>query len=54
LKALVYLHKKKVMHRDFRAESILLLPDGQVWITDLGFDDKLMLPPDEQIVVNKR
>eukprot|EP01102_Stenamoeba_stenopodia_P015012 TRINITY_DN5075_c0_g1_i3.p2 TRINITY_DN5075_c0_g1~~TRINITY_DN5075_c0_g1_i3.p2 ORF type:complete len:515 (+),score=106.42 TRINITY_DN5075_c0_g1_i3:179-1546(+) len=54
LKALVYLHKKKVMHRDLRAESILLLPDGQVWITDLGFDDKLMLPADEQIVVNRR
>jgi tetratricopeptide (TPR) repeat protein len=54
LKALVYLHRKGLMYRDLRMESIMLHPDGNVWIADLGFNVELAYASDEQWIINQR
>ncbi|KOB75911.1 putative myosin [Operophtera brumata] len=41
IKALVYLHDNKVMHRNIRCSNILITKDGEVKLSDFGLSCKL-------------
>ncbi|KAF9811956.1 hypothetical protein SFRURICE_021313 [Spodoptera frugiperda] len=41
IKALVYLHENKVIHRNVRCSNILITKDGEVKLTDFGLSCKL-------------
>ncbi|XP_063838956.1 neither inactivation nor afterpotential protein C [Ostrinia nubilalis] len=41
IKALVYLHENKVIHRNVRCSNILITKDGEVKLTDFGLSSKL-------------
>ncbi|KAL0848932.1 hypothetical protein ABMA28_013327 [Loxostege sticticalis] len=41
IKALVYLHENKVIHRNVRCSNILITKDGEVKLTDFGLSTKL-------------
>ncbi|XP_028035821.1 neither inactivation nor afterpotential protein C [Bombyx mandarina] len=41
IKALVYLHENKVMHRNIRCSNILITKDGEVKLSDFGLSCKL-------------
>mmetsp|Transcript_11827 Transcript_11827/g.29151 ORF Transcript_11827/g.29151 Transcript_11827/m.29151 type:complete len:676 (+) Transcript_11827:172-2199(+) len=46
LKALAYLHSKKIIHRDLKAGNILLTEKGEVKLTDFGISVSLGLSED--------
>ncbi|KAI8427544.1 hypothetical protein MSG28_002059 [Choristoneura fumiferana] len=41
IKALVYLHENKVLHRNLRCSNILVTKDGEVKLSDFGLSTKL-------------
>ncbi|XP_030041129.2 neither inactivation nor afterpotential protein C [Manduca sexta] len=41
IKALIYLHENKVMHRNIRCSNILITKDGEVKLSDFGLSCKL-------------
>lgn len=40
LRALSYLHEKRIIHRDIKPENLLVMTDGSVKLCDLGESPK--------------